>query len=301
MVDSKQLERVRGRCGFTEGSCLGSEGNSGGMGLWWRDINVHIFSYSRHHIAAEVRDDNNNPVWVAVGVYGWPETENKHRTWDMMRTIQDECEVPTVFFGDFNEIVSMSEKEGGAMRRESLMDAFKEAIDDCGLHDLGFKGRTFTWQRGTEPGSVIRERLDRFLVSEEWHNLFPRSMVRHFPIYKSDHAPILLNTEAINFQNKEKRRFHFEALWLASEECRGVVESSWNGGGGSSLPVIIARCAEDLSKWAKGNFRAVKKRIKEAEKELSEWQKCVPDATMIEKCNNLCAELDDLHRKEETY
>lgn len=37
------------------------------------------------------------------------------------------------------------------------------------------------------------------------------------------------------------------------------------------------------------------------ERELGEWQKGIPDATMLEKCNSLTRELDELHRREETY
>lgn len=69
------------------------------------------------------------------------------------------------FFGDFNEIVSMAEKDGGAVGRERVMDAFREAIDDCELRDLGCRGCTFTWQRGSELGQLIHERLDRFHAS----------------------------------------------------------------------------------------------------------------------------------------
>lgn len=47
--------------------------------------------------------------------------------------------------GVFNEIVSSSEKEGGVERRQSLMQDFREAIDLCGLTDVGNRGDDFTW------------------------------------------------------------------------------------------------------------------------------------------------------------
>ncbi|KAL2931370.1 hypothetical protein RDABS01_036780, partial [Bienertia sinuspersici] len=42
-------------------------GNSGGMGLWWRDINAQIKGYSNHHIEVEVMDNANNPHWREEG------------------------------------------------------------------------------------------------------------------------------------------------------------------------------------------------------------------------------------------
>ena len=38
---------------------------------------------------------------------------NKHLTWQLLRQLRRQCNPPLVFFGDFNEIVSLEEKEGG--------------------------------------------------------------------------------------------------------------------------------------------------------------------------------------------
>lgn len=55
-MSSSKLEKVCGRCDFTQGVCLDSDGNSGGLGLWWKDLNVLIIYFSRHHIATEIRN-----------------------------------------------------------------------------------------------------------------------------------------------------------------------------------------------------------------------------------------------------
>lgn len=56
MIDASNLERICNICGFVDGVCLRSSGNSGGIGLWWRDINVEVRSYSTHHFAVDVCD-----------------------------------------------------------------------------------------------------------------------------------------------------------------------------------------------------------------------------------------------------
>ncbi|CAK9309147.1 unnamed protein product [Citrullus colocynthis] len=43
--------------------------------------------------------------------------------------------------GDFNEITSYGEKEGGCIKSEYLMSAFLKVIDWCQLRDLGFEDR----------------------------------------------------------------------------------------------------------------------------------------------------------------
>lgn len=144
-MDARRLERVRNRCGFDNGLCISSEGRSGGLGFWWKDINVSIKTYSIHHVEAEICDSNNMPVWREVGVYGWPEAANKHQTWGLMRTIKARSTLPTLMFGDFNEILGLQEKEGGAVHGERQLEAFRKALEDCESRDLGYKGNTFTW------------------------------------------------------------------------------------------------------------------------------------------------------------
>lgn len=53
-------------------------------------------------------------------------------------------------------------KRRGAARPQACMDAFKEALDDCGMTDLGFTGDPFTWwNNNNDDQNYIRERLDR--------------------------------------------------------------------------------------------------------------------------------------------
>lgn len=74
-----------------------------------------------------------------------------------MRILRNFYQLPMVFCGDFSEIVSMSEKQGGAFRSESVIDGSRRVIDDCRLRDLGYRGSIFTWQRGMESRNIVRE------------------------------------------------------------------------------------------------------------------------------------------------
>ncbi|KAL2929595.1 Vacuolar fusion protein CCZ1-like protein B [Bienertia sinuspersici] len=219
ITPSKAISLVNGK-GQKRRDCM-NRGNLRGLGLWWRGINAHILSYSMHHIAAEIKNEENETIWMVVAMYGWPEHENKWRTWELMKSLKNGSSVPVLFFGDFNEIICETEKEGGAVRRDSYMEAFREAIDDCGLCDLGYCGN--------------KERLERFLADGDWCNNFPNARVKHFSIYRSDHAPILFDMGGDEGDKEEKRRFHFEALWLYSEECEGVVKEAWENYSGEQI------------------------------------------------------------------
>lgn len=209
MIDSGKLEKIRNSCGFREGVCISSEGNSGGLGFWWRDLKVETNSLSRHHFSADICDFNDTPVWRAVGVYGWPERENKHKTYSLLSSIKSSSSIPCVMFGDFNEIMSQDEKKGGNPRSERAMDAFRGAIDGCGLCDLGYRGSWFTWKRGKTIATFVRERLDRFLADMNWCNIFPHFSVKHLPIFHSDHAHIILSASDSRLREGKGKLFKF--------------------------------------------------------------------------------------------
>ena len=97
---------------------------------------------------------------------------------------------PIIFFGDFNEILGHHEKERGGTRDEKDTDAFRGCLDNCSLRDLGYRGSTFTWSRGNSPATMIRERLDRFVACSWWQQIFHSYDIRHFSIYRLDHAPL---------------------------------------------------------------------------------------------------------------
>ncbi|XP_074336698.1 uncharacterized protein LOC141673868 [Apium graveolens] len=153
-IDDKRLENIHNKYGFTKGLCTSKVGTFGGMGFWWRNANVTLRIYSTHYFEVDVCDNKNVVKWKAIGIYGWPESSNKHYTWQFMRQLWSRSNVPVIIFGDFNEITSMPEKEGGSANRGRQMDAFREVIDFCQLRDMGFRGSCFTWQRGNNPATL---------------------------------------------------------------------------------------------------------------------------------------------------
>uniref|UniRef100_A0A803N9H2 Exo_endo_phos domain-containing protein n=1 Tax=Chenopodium quinoa TaxID=63459 RepID=A0A803N9H2_CHEQI len=140
-------------------------------------------------------------------------------------------------FGDFNEILGMHEKEGGAVRGERQIDAFREALVVCECKDLGFKGNIYTWQRGTSEETLAHERLDRYIACVGWCSIF-------------------------HTWRKNDKLFQFEALWLSNAECGNVVSDVWCVGVNESVPTRIAWVEESLTSWAEKTFGVLKKKIK---------------------------------------
>ena len=76
------------------------------------------------------------------------------------KTLKGVAALPWLATGDFNELTSLSKKEGGGGRPRQQMDNFIEAINFCDLRDIGFVGPKFTWIYQRADGTQIRERMD---------------------------------------------------------------------------------------------------------------------------------------------
>ena len=66
---------------------------------------------------------------------------------DLLKFIKSSSPLPWVCIGGFNEVLDGSEHVGVQERSNVQMEGFKEAIDVCGLADLGFEGRKWTYEK----------------------------------------------------------------------------------------------------------------------------------------------------------
>ncbi|KAL6134008.1 hypothetical protein ACLB2K_066241 [Fragaria x ananassa] len=124
--------------------------------LWTDDIRVSLKSYSENHIDVMVRGLEDDQEWRFTDVYGEPRAENRHQTWSLIKNLGREKTKMWEMGGDFNEIASSVEKEGGgALRPDRQMEAFKEALEECELADLRFVGPSFTW-KGNVMGNGLK-------------------------------------------------------------------------------------------------------------------------------------------------
>ena len=83
------------------------------------------------------------------------------------------------------------------------------------------------------------ERLDRFLATVEWCELFPNYSVLHLLIYRSDHNPIIITANHSYYDMEGAMPFKFESFWLSREDCREVVEKAWNTHAGADMVVKL--------------------------------------------------------------
>lgn len=155
-------------------------------------VSFTLSSFSQNHICGEVELEPGKN-WFFIGAYGWHVTENKHKTWALLRRLCSEYDGPILIGGDFNEILNYEEKEGGTDSEKRAIPEFREMVEDCDMRDLGYEGSWYTWERGMTTLTRVREKLDHFLGNTSWCAQYPEASVTHMVRFKSDHTPILVH------------------------------------------------------------------------------------------------------------
>jgi hypothetical protein len=78
MCSKQYMDQIKLRLGFDNLFVVDPVGRSGGLALLWnKEENLEIFSYSRRHINAVVKDMAGQPIWKMTGFYGHPDSTKR--------------------------------------------------------------------------------------------------------------------------------------------------------------------------------------------------------------------------------
>lgn len=121
-----------------------------------------------------------------------------------------------------------SEKTWGNLRSNHQIAAFRNLINHHNLLDIGFKGPKFTWKHGHTFNPDKVERLDRTVANFHWSAMFPKAILWHLPFLKSDHHPILLNTNPFNATTSKFIFIRFERWWSSLPGYKAQIKAVWN-------------------------------------------------------------------------
>lgn len=147
----------------------------------------------------------------------------------------------------------------------------------------------------------IRERLDRFLCTSSWFDLFSNYTVEHLLRYKFDHVPIITRAKVESGNRRKQRGFRFETCWLLDEGCEDVVRQAWEGSNGEGVISRISSMAHRLTSWSSVHCSKLGNQIKKVEKALFvAQQKRTTEESCLE-CAELEKKLDRLNEKHEAY
>ncbi|KAG5524499.1 hypothetical protein RHGRI_031233 [Rhododendron griersonianum] len=265
------LERIRRRLHFSNSSYVDPVGLSGGLALWWKDdVDIDVRYKTKNMFRFVITWPSSSNKWLSTFIYAPPNWQHRAEFWASIKRIHDENQFPWLCVGDFNEVGSIWEKQGGNACIRSRIEKFQQFPSDCEFMDLEFKGSAYTWTNNQGGTGNIRERLDRAVATVEWRDLFPYTQIFHDLLLGSDHAPLIVNCciplKRVPYQ------FKFESMWCTSEECGEVIAGAWSTDHRGSEQIILAqklkKCREALKVWSRKRFGNNLEKIKELKSQL---------------------------------
>lgn len=107
---------------------------------------MEVIGYSWYHIDVLVEEMVDVHVRVTF-VYGEAQVPERYETWDTLKGITETQDRPWAVIGDFNEVLNLNEHDGVGSRSQARIDGFREAVDICGLSDIGYNGTSWTFEK----------------------------------------------------------------------------------------------------------------------------------------------------------
>ena len=194
--------------------------------MWKKDLDISLNRFANSFINRNVHMPNY--TWRFTGFYGHPDASKRKYSWDSLRQLSTQSQLPWICIGDYNEVLSQNEFQGYGPRNNWQIMNFRQALMDSNLHDLGYEGFTYTWCHSQTYPNTIRARLDCACATQDFLDIFLESKIKHMHSILADHLPIVFSFENfIKFsktKNKVKRfkHFMFEAMWIQADNCENI-------------------------------------------------------------------------------
>ncbi|GAA0157513.1 hypothetical protein LIER_14765 [Lithospermum erythrorhizon] len=100
-------------------------------------VNVFLQRIQKDRGTEAIIQERNAPPWRLVGFYRHHEVNSRKHSWNLMRFLNNNSQLPTLFIGDFNEVVCGSEQVSHTrLRPNEQMENFKRVIRNCELNEL---------------------------------------------------------------------------------------------------------------------------------------------------------------------
>ncbi|KAJ9543996.1 LOW QUALITY PROTEIN: hypothetical protein OSB04_023703 [Centaurea solstitialis] len=225
-TDSKVIAGCWGSGNF-DFVTVGSKGRSGGLvTIWDPDLVVkESVVLDRSFLLVKCRWVPLNKSFYIMNIYAPNSLAGREELWRKLTdVIRSDMSTGWVVCGDFNEVRCPEERRGSAFVSRGA-DSFNNFIGNLDLVEPRLGGRRFTWKSGD---GLKHSKLDRFLLSRGFLNIWNNPGAFALQSLYSDHNPIVLDSGSHNFGPVP---FKFFNSWLFSDDLEGVIFQSWSNGG----------------------------------------------------------------------
>ena len=287
----EKISELRRRLGLSGFVGISSEGMSSGLALFWHEsIYVDIKEINKRYIDAYVRLSPDDLLWHATFVYGEPRAENRHNMWSLLRKIKLNSGLPWTVIGDFNETLWQFEHFSKNPRSEPQMQAFRDVLHDCELHDLGFTGLPHTYDNKRDGWHNVKVRLHRVVADDRWRDIFSTAQVVHLVSPCSDHAPILLKLVVEENAQVRQKCLHYEIVWEREPEVVQVIDEAWSNAGEKTnlgdLNKALGKVMSALKSWSNSKVKNICRELEKARKKLADLMQLNADRNQIRQATD---------------
>ena len=272
--NKEKMYRLCNRVGLRGFEGVSSNGRSGGLALFWHEsMYVDVQEANERLIDVYLRVSPDKPLWRATFVYGEPRVENRHMMWDKLKGLHAQSALPWVIIGDFNEAIWDFEHQSEPPRPLGQRIIFRDALEACGLTDLGFSGHPFTYDNRRSGRANVQVRLDRAVASNDWRDMFMQASVAHLVSSASDHSPLLLKF-SLEQDRRPRSSRRYELMWERSPALEAIITKSWSSKGTKrnlgDVREALATVMADLHTWSKKTFGNVTCELEKSRTRLEE-------------------------------
>ncbi|KAL8479369.1 hypothetical protein ACS0TY_026296 [Phlomoides rotata] len=165
----------------------------------------------------------NSNEWRVTGCYSFPSRSDRNNSWSLLRNLASSCSFFWVCIGDYNDLLNPGDRGSRVDHPNWFFSGFTAAVDACQLTNLPLIGCQFTWFKTKGSRNVVKERLDRAMVTPSWMDLCPNEKLLNLVAPVSDHNPIMVDTSPTPFVARY-RPFRFENKWLEEPDLKSVID-----------------------------------------------------------------------------
>ncbi|KAK5846194.1 hypothetical protein PVK06_002468 [Gossypium arboreum] len=126
------------------------------------------------------------------------------------------------------------------------MDDFREVIDELSLVDLKTDNRWFTWVNNREGTTMVKERLDRFLILASDVDIFSFIETK--------------GRKPREEQRDSRLMFRYNIYWAKATEVKNIIKNSWKMDM-EDIMDKIENVGYDLGSWQFKRYKRMSRQI----------------------------------------
>jgi hypothetical protein len=178
--------------------------------------------HAQHSLMVKLVHSSALTPWWLTAVYGPQSDADKVAFLQHLFSVRSDRFEPLLLCSDFKLIYKASDKNNSHINHRP-MGVFQRLLQDLDLAERHLNDRLYTWSNELLHPTLTR--IDHAFACSSWLDLDPHHRLREISSACSNHAPLLLHSNA---DSPFFKRFKFEAVWPRFPGFLDAVQEVWH-------------------------------------------------------------------------